>query len=92
MSVRAWAGPVADLDDQRPGLASMADEHVVPEAHALLADNRLDDAERPADDLAQVLRRRHAPGRREPARPSLFDARLDGHDRTLSPGERGEHV
>jgi len=36
--------------------------------------------------LPQVLRRRHAPDRREPTRRGLLGAHLDGHDRTLSPG------
>src|SRR5215831_17541985 len=74
------------LDDQRPGLAAAVDKDVVPETHALLADGRPDDAERPADGLPQVPRRRHAPDRREPARRGLLGAHLDGHGRTISPG------
>src|SRR5262245_59020675 len=76
----------AELDDQRPGLAVAVDEDVVPEPHALLADGRPDDAKRPADGLPQVLRRRYAPDRREPARRGLLGSHLDGHDRTISPG------
>jgi hypothetical protein len=75
-----------DLDDQRPGLAITVDEDVVPEVHAQLAQGRPDDAERPADGPPQVLRRRHAPDRREPTRPGLLGAHLNGHDRTISPG------
>src|SRR5215467_4035224 len=76
----------AELDDQRPGLAVAVDKDVVPETHALLADGRPDDAERPANGLPQVPRRRHAPDRREPTRRGLLCAYLDGHDRTVSPG------
>src|SRR5215471_1496713 len=76
----------AELGDQCPGLAIPVDEDVVPEPHALLADGRPDDAKRPADGLPQVLRRRHGPDRREPTRRGLLGPHLDGHDRTLSPG------
>src|SRR6516164_5552557 len=76
----------AELDDQRPGLAVAVDKDVMPETHALLAHGRPDDAERPADGLRQVLRRRHAPDRRQPARRGLLSAHLDGHNRTLSSG------
>src|SRR5690349_11293892 len=76
----------AELDHHRPGLAVAVDEDVVPETHALLAHGWPDDAERPADVPPQVLRRRHALDRRQPARRGLLNAYFDDHDRTLSPG------